>query len=69
MGIESRAVPVGDRQVEFGAAAAKDGINLPTQAFSWLCQQGHFTLPEDSAARETLRRIYIALGGDEEVES
>ena len=60
-------MPVGDCQREFAAAAAKDGIELTSQAFPWLCQQGHFALHDDSAARETLRRIYIALGGDEEV--
>jgi hypothetical protein len=60
-------VPVGDCQREFGAAAAEDGIHLSAETFSWLCQQGHFALPKTSAARETLRRIYIALGGDEEV--
>jgi hypothetical protein len=60
-------MPVGDCQREFAAAAANDGIELTSQAFSWLCQQGHFALSEDSEARETLSRIYIALGGDEEV--
>jgi hypothetical protein len=66
-------VPVGDCQREFAAAAAADGIELSAQRFSWICQQGHFGLPEDDErpeiekARELLSRIYLKLGGDEDV--
>src|SRR5262245_36555647 len=58
-------MPVGDCQREFARAAAKDGIVLTAQSFSWLCQQGHLALPwRASEARQTLERIFLALGGD-----
>jgi hypothetical protein len=60
-------MPVGDCQREFGEAAVPDGIILSGQKFPWLSQQGHLALPEGSQAREVLRRIYVALGGDEDI--
>jgi len=55
----------GDTQREFAEAAAEDGIELTRQSVDWLCQRGHLALPEEAnSARESLDRIYAALGGD-----
>lgn len=58
----------GDTQREFAEAAERDGIVLTGQSVDWLCQQGHLALPEEAtAAKDTLARMYLALGGDLDV--
>ena len=60
-------VPVGDTQREFAAAAQRDGISLIRQSVDWLNQRGHLGLPDDEecrAARATLEKIFLDLGGD-----
>lgn len=57
---------VGDCQAAFRAAALNDGVVLTQQRHSWLNQRGHLGLPASAAeVIHTLRRIFLALGGDE----
>ncbi len=61
----------------FAEAAAQDGIELESQSFDWLCEQGHFGLERVAkaqrdpalvapvtAALEVLGAIYARLKGD-----
>ena len=61
----------------FAAAAAEDGIELESQTFDWLCEQGHVGLERVAKARrdpaivapvvaalEVLAAIYARLKGD-----
>jgi hypothetical protein len=70
-------VAPGDVQSAFARAAAEDGIVLESQAFDWLCEQGHVGLERVAKARrvpalvkpviaalEQLDAIYARLGGD-----
>jgi hypothetical protein len=57
----------GDCQREVAEAAATDGIELGPQSFDWLCQRGHFALPEDTAVRAVLAEIFAALDGDPQI--
>jgi hypothetical protein len=41
----------GDVQSAFARAAAQDGIVLASQAFDWLCEQGHVGLERVAKAR------------------
>ena len=67
----------GDVQSAFARAAAQDGIVLASQAFDWLCEQGHIGLERVAKARrdpalvgpvkaalEPLGAIYARLKGD-----
>ena len=67
----------GDAQLAFAQAAAEDGIELGSQSFDWLCEQGHVGLERVAKARrdpalvvpvtaalEPLAAIYAQLGGD-----
>jgi hypothetical protein len=64
-------------QVAFAKAAAQDGIELESQSFDWLCEQGHVGLERVAkgrrdptlvapvtAALEVLGAIYARLKGD-----
>ena len=64
----------------FAEAAADDGIDLQSQSFDWLCEQGHVGLERVAKARrdaalvapakaaiELLSLIYVRLKGDESV--
>jgi hypothetical protein len=70
-------VAPGDVQSAFAQAAAGDGIVLGSQAFDWLCEQGHVGLERVAKARRDpalvvpvkaalgpLRAIYARLKGD-----
>jgi hypothetical protein len=70
-------VAPGDVQRAFAAAAAEDGLELGSQSFDWLCEQGHVGLERVAKARrdpalvqpvtvalEQLDAIYTRLGGD-----
>jgi hypothetical protein len=70
-------VAPGDVQSAFARAAAQDGIVLASQAFDWLCEQGHIGLERVAKARrdpalvgpvkaalEPLGAIYARLKGD-----
>jgi hypothetical protein len=70
-------VAPGDVQSAFARAAAQDGIVLGSQAFDWLCEQGHVGLERVAKARrdpalvgpvkavlEPLGAIYARLKGD-----
>jgi hypothetical protein len=70
-------VAAGDVQAAFAQAAAEDGIVLSSQAFDWLCEQGHVGLERVAKARrdpalvgpvkaalEPLGAIYARLKGD-----
>ena len=67
----------GDVRSAFAHAAAEDGIVLGSQAFDWLCEQGHVGLDRVAKARrdpglvgpvtaavEQLSAIYARLNGD-----
>lgn len=59
-------MPVGECQREFQQAAALDGVPLLSRRHGWLTQRGHLGLPPEVAeARDLLRKIFLALGGDE----
>ncbi|MFW6773170.1 DUF7255 family protein [Nocardioides sp. CPCC 205120] len=59
-------MPVGDCERAFANAAAADGIALTRARVPWLNQRGHYGLPlEAHEVRETLGRIFEALGGVE----
>jgi hypothetical protein len=64
-------------RVAFAEAAAQDGIELASQSFDWLCEQGHVGLERVAKARrdpalvapvtaalQVLGAIYARLGGD-----
>jgi hypothetical protein len=66
-----------DVQAAFAQAAAADGIQLASESFDWLCEQGHVGLERVAKARrdpslvapvtaalELLGRIYARLKGD-----
>jgi hypothetical protein len=66
-----------DAQVAFARAAAQDGIELGSQSFDWLCEQGHVGLERVAKARrdlelvepvqsalEILEAIFASLKGD-----
>jgi hypothetical protein len=66
-----------DVQVAFAQAAAADGIELASESFDWLCEQGHVGLERVAKARrdpslvapvtaalELLGPIYLRLKGD-----
>ncbi len=66
-----------DVQVAFAQAAAQDGIELESQSFDWLCEQGHVGLERVAKARrdptlvapvtaalQVLGAIYARLKGD-----
>jgi hypothetical protein len=70
-------VAPGDVQAAFAQAAAADGIQLASESFDWLCEQGHVGLERVAKARrdpslvapvtaalELLGRIYARLKGD-----
>jgi hypothetical protein len=70
-------VAPGDVQAAFARAAAQDGIELGSQTFDWLCEQGHVGLERVARARrdpalvgpvkaalEPLAAIYARLKGD-----
>jgi hypothetical protein len=70
-------VAPGDVQSAFAAAAARDGIELESASFDWLCEQGHVGLERVAKARrdpaivrpviaalEQLGAIYVRLKGD-----
>jgi hypothetical protein len=70
-------VAPGDVQAAFARAAAQDGIELGSQTFDWLCEQGHVGLERVAKARrdpalvgpvkaalEPLAAIYARLKGD-----
>jgi hypothetical protein len=70
-------VAPGEVQAAFAQAAAEDGIVLASQAFDWLCEQGHVGLERVAKARrdpslvgpvkaalEPLGAIYARLKGD-----
>jgi hypothetical protein len=70
-------VAPGDVQSAFARAAAQDGIVLASQAYDWLCEQGHVGLERVAKARrdpalvgpvkaalEPLGAIYARLKGD-----
>jgi hypothetical protein len=70
-------VAAGDIHAAFAQAAAQDGIELGSQAFDWLCEQGHVGLERVAkqrrdaalikpvaAALELLGAIYLRLKGD-----
>ena len=67
----------GDLHSAFADAAAKDGIELGSASFDWLCEQGHVGLERVAKARqdpalvgpvtaalEVLGRIFARLNGD-----
>ncbi len=67
----------GDVHSAFADAAAKDGIDLGSASFDWLCEQGHVGLERVAKARrdpalvgpvtaalEVLGRIFARLNGD-----
>ena len=67
----------GDVHSAFADAAAKDGIDLDSASFDWLCEQGHVGLERVAKARrdpalvgpvtaalEVLGRIFARLNGD-----
>ena len=67
----------GEVQSAFARAAAEDGVVLESQAFDWLCEQGHVGLERVAKARrdpalvapvkaalEPLAAIYARLKGD-----
>lgn len=59
-------MPVGECQTAFYTAAAADGVVLDVRRHSWLTQRGHLALPEAASDTiEALRRIFLALGGEE----
>ena len=70
-------VALGDVHVAFAQAALEDGIQLASQPFDWLCEQGHVGLERVAksrrdaaliepvtAALERLAAIYARLNGD-----
>jgi hypothetical protein len=70
-------VGLGDVHVAFAHAALEDGIQLASQPFDWLCEQGHVGLERVAksrrepaliepvtAALERLAAIYARLNGD-----
>jgi hypothetical protein len=70
-------VALGDVHVAFAQAALEDGIQLASQPFDWLCEQGHVGLERVAKARrdaaliepvtaalERLGAIYARLNGD-----
>jgi hypothetical protein len=70
-------VAPGDVQRAFAAAAAEDGLELGSQSFDWLCEQGHIGLERVAKARRDpalvrpvtaaltqLGAIYARLKGD-----
>ncbi len=70
----------GDVHSAFAEAAAKDGIDLGSASFDWLCEQGHVGLERVAKARrdptlvrpvtaalEVLDRIFMRLKGDRSV--
>jgi hypothetical protein len=70
-------VAAGDVHSAFAEAAAKDGIDLGSASFDWLCEQGHVGLERVAKARrdpalvrpvtaalEVLDQIFLRLKGD-----
>jgi hypothetical protein len=70
-------VPLDETHAAFAAAAARDGIELESQSFDWLSEQGHVGLERVAKARRdpalvepvkaalaVLAAIYARLGGD-----
>jgi hypothetical protein len=70
-------VAAGDVHSAFAEAAAKDGIDLGSASFDWLCEQGHVGLERVAKSRrdpalvrpvtealEVLDRIFARLKGD-----
>ena len=59
------AMPVGDCERAFEAAALADGVRLVRARAPWLNQRGHLGLPEDlTEVRAAMEAIFLALGGD-----
>ncbi|MDQ0826938.1 hypothetical protein QFZ60_003111 [Arthrobacter sp. B2I5] len=63
-------MPVGAAQMDFGRAAARDGIQLETAQVPWINQRGHFALPQRATevAGPALAAIFRALDGQPEAQ-